>query len=169
MGSASLTRIAGAEVLHGIMENMRVLSESWPGVGQWRRGYGLAWSVAVAAQAAGGPSPGEGPVSAGLVPPGLCQSFAQLDHLVVRRFDAFPQNHIHFSFPATVTVSRPAAVQKAAGRSAPCRHAGQGPALPSRPRDHLSPDLLRPPPSRRLDPRVVGLGHRLRGLTGLGR
>jgi hypothetical protein len=37
--------------------------------------------------------------------PTLCQVAGQVDYLVVRRTDEFPQNHIRFSFPAMVTVS----------------------------------------------------------------
>lgn len=72
------------------------------------------WTLA--AQAAPG-RPFDSPRVTGspsLAQPGLCQSIGQLDHLVVRRFDAFPQNHIRFSFPATVTVADTAAVQVAA-------------------------------------------------------
>ena len=35
----------------------------------------------------------------------LCGSVPTLDRLVVHRSDAFPQNHMRFSFPAKVTVS----------------------------------------------------------------
>jgi hypothetical protein len=44
----------------------------------------------------------------------LCDSSGSLTHLVVRRVDAFPQNHIRFSFPATVVVRETAAVRRVA-------------------------------------------------------
>jgi hypothetical protein len=47
-------------------------------------------------------------------PLGLCQLIGQLNRLEVRRSDALPQNHTHFSFPAIVTVTKPSAVQAVA-------------------------------------------------------
>lgn len=44
----------------------------------------------------------------------LCQSVPQLDRLVVRRTDAFPQNHIRFTFPNEVTVIHAASVRSVA-------------------------------------------------------
>jgi predicted small secreted protein len=44
----------------------------------------------------------------------LCNSVPRLDRLVVARSDGFPQNHIRFSFPATITVTDAARVRKAA-------------------------------------------------------
>ena len=44
----------------------------------------------------------------------LGRALGQLDRLVVLRSDAFPQNHMRFSFPARVTVSDPGAVQAVA-------------------------------------------------------
>ena len=44
----------------------------------------------------------------------LSQALSHLDRLVVLRSDAFPQNHISFSFPAKVTVSDPVEVQAVA-------------------------------------------------------
>ena len=44
----------------------------------------------------------------------LAQDVSRLDRLVVRRTDAFPQNHIRFSFPATMTVTDTAQVQRVA-------------------------------------------------------
>jgi hypothetical protein len=46
--------------------------------------------------------------------PTLGQSVGQLDRLVVSRTDAFPQNHLRFAFPGTVTVTDPTAVQSVA-------------------------------------------------------
>lgn len=46
--------------------------------------------------------------------PTLCESVANLTHLVVRRTDASPQNHFRFSFPAMVTVNDVALVREAA-------------------------------------------------------
>ena len=45
----------------------------------------------------------------------LCHSVADLTRLVVRRSDAFPQNHMRFSFPPEVTVTRADEVRAAAG------------------------------------------------------
>lgn len=44
----------------------------------------------------------------------LCASATSVTRLVVRRVDAFPQNHVHFSFPASVVVDRRTAVRKVA-------------------------------------------------------
>lgn len=44
----------------------------------------------------------------------LAQDLSGLDRLVVRRSDAFPQNHIHFTFPAAVTVTDVARVRMVA-------------------------------------------------------
>jgi hypothetical protein len=44
----------------------------------------------------------------------LPQAVSSLDRLVVRRSDAFPQNHMRFSFPAVVTVHDPTRVQAVA-------------------------------------------------------
>ncbi len=44
----------------------------------------------------------------------LGRALGRLDRLVVLRRDAFPQNHVRFSFPARVTVSDPGAVQAVA-------------------------------------------------------
>jgi hypothetical protein len=44
----------------------------------------------------------------------LCRSIGQVDHLVVHRVDAFPQNDIHFSFPAVTIVTEVASVQDVA-------------------------------------------------------
>jgi hypothetical protein len=44
----------------------------------------------------------------------LCGSVASLDRLVVERSDAFPQNHMRFTFPAEVTVTDATPVRAAA-------------------------------------------------------
>lgn len=44
----------------------------------------------------------------------LCGSLPSLDRLVVRRSDAFPQNHIRFSFPAEIPVTDATGVRSAA-------------------------------------------------------
>lgn len=44
----------------------------------------------------------------------LCASIDSLDRLVVTRSDAFPGNHLRFSFPSVVTVSNPHNVRAAA-------------------------------------------------------
>jgi hypothetical protein len=46
--------------------------------------------------------------------PALCKAIARVDQLVVRRLDAFPQNHVHFTFPAVVVVDRPSSARDAA-------------------------------------------------------
>jgi hypothetical protein len=56
-------------------------------------------------------TPGASPTA---TPTALAQALSRLDRLVVLRSDAFPQNHISFSFPAKVTVSDPLEVQAVA-------------------------------------------------------
>jgi hypothetical protein len=81
-----------------------------------------------AAQATASARP-SGTLRHAVVLPTLCNAVSDLDSLVVRRVDAFPRNHIRFSFPAVVSVSDPAAVKKAA--TALC-------ALPAMPRGPMS-------------------------------
>lgn len=64
-----------------------------------------------AAAAGGHPSPSIDP-SVGK--PALCDSITHLDRLVVRRHNAFPQNHRRFAFAATVSVDRAPSVQDVA-------------------------------------------------------
>ncbi|MDX6339309.1 MAG: hypothetical protein QOG05_6649 [Streptosporangiaceae bacterium] len=45
----------------------------------------------------------------------LCSDPAAVTRLLVGRVTALPQNHLHFAFPARVTVSSPARARKAAG------------------------------------------------------
>ena len=59
----------------------------------------------------GGIIPG-GPMSTGAA---LCSNQAAVTRLVVRRATALPQNHLHFTFPARVTVSSPARARAVAG------------------------------------------------------
>lgn len=85
--------------------------------GRWAvvAGLGLALAGAVAGVAQAAPRAATTSVERPtLVSPGLCNSYPQLDTLVVKRIDAFPQNHIRFSFPAVITVSDATLVQKAA-------------------------------------------------------
>ncbi|WP_201732388.1 hypothetical protein [Acidithrix sp. C25] len=56
-------------------------------------------------------SPSQGPLAS---PSALCQSVAALDRLTVRRSDAFPQNHMRFSFPTNVAVSNAILVRNVA-------------------------------------------------------
>jgi len=44
----------------------------------------------------------------------LCRSVGNLNRLVLRRSDAFPQNHMRFSFAAEVTVTVASKVREAA-------------------------------------------------------
>jgi hypothetical protein len=44
----------------------------------------------------------------------LCHVMRPVDRLVVRRSDAFPSNHVHFSFPRAVTVASPRRIRGAA-------------------------------------------------------
>jgi hypothetical protein len=60
----------------------------------------------------GGIIPG-GPMSTGSA--ALCSKQAAVTRLVVRRVTALPQNHLHFTFPAGVTVSSPARARAVAG------------------------------------------------------
>ena len=60
----------------------------------------------------GGIIPG-GPMSTGSA--ALCSKQAAVTRLVVRRVTALPQNHLHFTFPAGITVSIPARARAVAG------------------------------------------------------
>ena len=109
---APRTRIAARDA-SCVMKNLKPRTQAarrWAAVAAL--GLGLAVAAAGTAQAA--PRTVGAPLRPALVSPTLCSSFAQLDRLVVKRLDAFPQNHFHFSFPAVVTVSDPPLVQKAA-------------------------------------------------------
>lgn len=82
------------------------------------RALGMAFLVAAvfvlaACGSAGGsdPGPSRPASSAGST---LCGSVPTLDRLGVHRSDAFPQNHMRFSFPAEVTVADATKVQAAA-------------------------------------------------------
>jgi len=55
-----------------------------------------------------------GPQQVTALPVSLCRSIGQVDRLVVRRVDAFPQNDIHFSFPAVTVVTEVASVRDVA-------------------------------------------------------
>ena len=99
----------------------------WPGAapGDGRHGRGLAtrasgmallvaavFVLAACGGAAGGDPGPSRPRSA--ADSTLCGSVPTLDRLVVHRSDAFPQNHMRFSFPAEVTVTDATKVREAA-------------------------------------------------------
>ncbi|HLI37664.1 MAG TPA: hypothetical protein VKV80_10015 [Streptosporangiaceae bacterium] len=79
-----------------------------------------AASIALAACGGAAPAPGHRPGPPGAASHrspgggGLCTATATLDSLTVTRTDAFPENHIRFTFPARVTVSDPASAQAVA-------------------------------------------------------
>ncbi len=54
------------------------------------------------------------PTTTAPTPQPLCKSISSLVHLVVTRTDEFPQNHLHFAFPAKETVGDQARVRAAA-------------------------------------------------------
>lgn len=62
-----------------------------------------------ASRSGGDATPGSSPTATA-----LAQALGHLNSLIVLRSDAYPQNHISFSFPAKVTVSDPVAVQAVA-------------------------------------------------------
>ena len=66
------------------------------------RAFAYVAAVVVAVIALGA---GVGAVANRSAEPALCQAVPSLDRLVVHRSDAFPQNHIRFTFPAEVTVT----------------------------------------------------------------
>lgn len=75
----------------------------------------IAGTLIFAAVQDSGATPAPRSTSAGLQSgPTLCESVPELAHLVVRRSDAFPQNHVVFSFPTVVSVNDAASVQKVA-------------------------------------------------------
>ena len=61
-------------------------------------------STASPAGSTGTPSPGGTGPAAGAA---LCSSRAAMTRLVVSRVSALPQNHLHFTFPAVITVDSP--------------------------------------------------------------
>jgi len=73
-------------------------------------GGSLIFAACANAGAGGNPKSPPAPTTRARV---LCQAVPHLDLLVVRRTDAFPQNHFRFSFPPVVTVSDPARVRDA--------------------------------------------------------
>lgn len=75
----------------------------------------VGYAAVLAACGSAGPASQPAPSASSTAPATtLQQDISRLDRLVVRRSDAFPQNRIHFTFPATMTVSDVAAVQKVA-------------------------------------------------------
>ena len=83
-----------------------------------------------------------GPASAGSA--ALCSTQAAVTRLVVSRVSALPQNHLHFAFPAGVTVSSPARARAVA--AAVCGLPADAPRpdeLPCRPGPQLPAQLRR--------------------------
>jgi hypothetical protein len=83
---------------------------------------GCGSQVATTTSAAQSASPS--PASPGSIIPGgpasrggaaLCSKQAAVTRLVVSRVTALPQNHLHFAFPAGITVSSPARARAVAG------------------------------------------------------
>ena len=107
---------------------------------------GCGSQVATTSSATQPASPTASPAASSRVvpcPPGssaLCSKQAAVTRLVVSRVSALPQNHLHFAFPAGVTVSSPARARAVAAavcglpadaqrpHELPCRH---GPWLPA--------------------------------------
>jgi hypothetical protein len=82
-------------------------------------GVGVATLLAAVILLAAGPNAGaiSHPSSANArsaATPSLCGSIGSLDRLVVTRTNSIPQNHFHFAFPASVTVTKAAAVRDTA-------------------------------------------------------
>jgi len=83
---------------------------SWPSA---RRGVACVTLLAVAAVLFSGCSSTKVPPS-GTAAPTASQPVARLDRLEVRRTDAFPQNHLRFSFPVRVVVNDASQVRRVA-------------------------------------------------------
>ena len=82
-------------------------------------GVGVATLLAAVVLLAAGPNAGaiSHPSSANApsaATPSPCGSIGSLDRLVVTRTNSIPQNHFHFAFPASVTITKAAAVRDAA-------------------------------------------------------
>ncbi len=69
-------------------------------------------STASPAGGTGTPGPGSSGPAAGAA---LCSSRAAVTRLAVSRVSALPQNHLHFVFPAAITVSSPGQARAVAG------------------------------------------------------
>ena len=86
----------------------------------WRTVTGLTLAAVAVASGAGGVAQAaqrttaSGSQRAGTIPASLCKAIGQVDHLVVRRVDAFPQNDIHFSFPVVTVVTEVTSVSDVA-------------------------------------------------------
>ncbi len=86
----------------------------------WRVAVCLTVALVAAAAGASGVAEGaqrtttRGTAQSAAPPRSLCRSIGQVDHLVVRRVDKFPQNGIHFSFPAMTVVTEVAPVRDVA-------------------------------------------------------
>ena len=84
----------------------------------------------------GGPAPAGGAA--------LCSEQAAVTRLVVSRVSALPQNHLHFAFPAGVTVSSPARARAVAAAVCGLPPCPTGPdELPCRPGPQLPAQLRR--------------------------
>ncbi len=82
-------------------------------------GVGVATLLAAVVLLAAGPNAGaishpSSPSARPAATPSLCGSRGSLDRLEVTRTNSIPQNHFHFAFPASVTVTKTAAVRDAA-------------------------------------------------------
>jgi hypothetical protein len=88
----------------------------------------------------GGIIPG-GPMSTGSA--ALCSKQAAVTRLVVRRVTALPQNHLHFTFPAGVTVSSPARARGGRDGLRAARRAPRAHELPGRLGSQLPAQLRR--------------------------
>ena len=87
----------------------------------WRVGACLTVALVAAASGASGVAQGgsedhgeRDSVPAAVASASLCRSIGQVDHLVVRRVDEFPQNDIHFSFPVVTVVTEVTSVSDVA-------------------------------------------------------
>ena len=83
----------------------------------WRIAGCLTVALTVVAGGASGVAEGAPrttPTGTAASPPSLCRSIGQVDRLLVRRVDEFPQNGIRFSFPARTVLSNVPSVQDVA-------------------------------------------------------
>jgi len=97
-------------MLHGVMKT----------IATWRVMACLTAASIAAASGASGVAQGaprtttRGTSQPAAAPTSLCRSIGQVERLVVRRVDAFPQNGIHFSFPAETVVTEVTSVRDVA-------------------------------------------------------
>ena len=117
-------------------------------------------STASPASSAGTPGLGSAGPAAGAA---LCSGPAAVTRLVVRRVSALPQNHLHFTFPAVITVASPGQARAVAEAVCGLPLMPRVVRVPCRPGTQLRAKL-----HRRLH--HLPRGHRLgRGLRGGGR